>query len=76
MSVISHLNSISVKINLNNGYNYQTGEINSVTVYLGSLNPATYDAAKVLAVIDALEACLTKTISSIQEVRTSTLYDD
>lgn len=73
---ITLLNSISIKINLNNGYNSANGNIQTVPVYLGPLNHAHYDPDKVLAIVDGLERCLSKTVSSVQEVRTSTLYED
>ena len=76
MAVTSTLNKIAVKMNLNNGTDPQTGEVNTVSVNLGSLNPETYDSAKAMAVAEAIAPCLTKTLYSVQEVRTSTLTNN
>ena len=73
---VTQLDSISVRINLNNGYNSTTGNIQTVPVYLGTLNPANYDADKVFPIVDRLERCLSRTVSSVQEIRTSTLRED
>ena len=73
--ISSTLNAISVRLNLNNGYDYQTGQIKTVSAFLSSLNPNTYDAQKVMNIVGAISTCLTKSIYSVQEIRTSTLTD-
>ena len=75
MAVITTLEKIAVKMLLNNGTDSQ-GNLKTVGVSLGSLSTSGYDASKVLAVVDAIEGCLTKTVSYVQEVRTSTLTED
>lgn len=53
-----------------------TGQVSkTANVSLGTLttNMANYDDAKALAVANALSACLTKTLYSVEKVTTSTL---
>ena len=71
--VTSTIEAISVRLNLKNGYNSQTGSFNTVPAYLGNLNPHSYDQDNVLAIADALAPCLSKTIYSVQEIKTSTI---
>lgn len=73
MAVVATLNKVAVKMNLNNGTDPQTGEVRTVAVNLGSLNPQTYDSAKAMAVAEAIAPCLTKSLYSVQEVRTNAL---
>jgi hypothetical protein len=73
MAVVATLEKIAVKMNLNNGTDPETGEVQTVSVNLGSLNPQTYDSAKAMAVAEAIAPCLTKTLYSVQEVRTNSL---
>lgn len=75
MAVTTQLENIAVKMLLNNGTDAQ-GNTKTVSVNLGSLSTTGYDATKVLAVVDAVENCLSKTISAVQEVRTSLLSDE
>lgn len=75
MAVTTTLTKIAVKMNLNNGTDPQTGDIKTVSVSLGALNPTTYDAQKVMNIVGAISTCLTKSIYSVQEIRTSTLTD-
>ena len=74
MAVTTTLDKIAVKMNLNNGTD-SSGNVKTVSVNLGSLNPSTYDASKAMAIIAAIAPCLTKTVYSVQEVRTNTLTD-
>ena len=76
MAVTSTLEKIAVRMNLNNGTDAQTGEVKTVSVNLGSLNPTAYNAQKVMNIVEVLAPCLTKSVVSVQEVRTSTLTDD
>ena len=75
MAVVSTLEKIAVKMLLNNGQDEQ-GNTKTVSVNLGSLNPTAYDASKALAVVAGIIPCLSRTLSSIQEVRTSTLDEE
>lgn len=68
----STLVKVLVKMNLNNGTDSQ-GNVKTVSVNLGSLNPTTYDADKALAIADKLEDILSKTIVSVNEVKTATI---
>lgn len=72
MAVITTLDKIAVKMNLNNGTDSQ-GKVKTVSQNLGSLNPETYDAQKVMNIVEGLMPCFTKAVRSVQEVRTSTL---
>ena len=74
MAVNTTLDKIAVKMNLNNGTDSQ-GKVKTVSQNLGSLNPTNYDAQKVMNIVEGLVPCLTKSIYSVQEVRTSTLTD-
>lgn len=74
MAVTTQLDKIAVKMNLNNGTDAQ-GNVKTIAQNLGSLNPETYDAAKVMAIVEGIIPCLTKSVYSVQEVRTSTLMD-
>ena len=76
MAVITTLEKIAVKMNLNNGTDPTTGEVKTVAVSLGSLSTTGYDAAKALAVASAIEGCLSKTIYSVSEVKTSTISEE
>ena len=71
----SSLHSVSVFMRLNNGTDAQ-GNVKTIGISLGSLNPATYDPDKVLAIVDKVENCLTKTVVYVQEFKTSTITND
>lgn len=73
--VRSTLDAISVRFNLNNGYDSQTGQIKTVSAFLSSLNPDTYDPQKVLNIASAISNCLIKSIYSVQEIKICTLHD-
>lgn len=75
MAVTTQLDKIAVKMNLNNGRD-SAGNVKTVALNLGSLNPTNYDAAKAMTVTEALSGCLSKSLYSVQEVRTSTLIDE
>ena len=66
------LRKISVNIQLNNGTDTY-GQDRYVSISLGNLSEENYDADKVYSVIEALAPCLSKTVSSVNEVRVSTL---
>lgn len=71
--VTSIVNDISVRLNLRNGYDPQTGDIKTAPVYLGNINPDTYDPDKVLTIAEYIAPCLTKSLYSVQEIKTSNL---
>ena len=71
MAVSTTLASVSVRMDLYNGYNAQTGEVKTVPVYLGPINPNTYDPEKALNIASAVSQCLTKTLYRTYEVRTN-----
>ncbi len=66
------LTKVAVQLRLNNGTDSQ-GNVKTVGLSLGNLSTANYDADKALAVARLLSPCLTKTVSRVQEVKTSTL---
>ena len=68
----SILQAIRVSLRLDNGVDSQ-GNTKTVGVSLGTLNKATFDADKVLAIANALEPCLNKEIDSVQKTEVSTL---
>jgi hypothetical protein len=69
----SILNSVSVRLNLNNGFDHQTGQINTVAIYLPRINTENYDPDKALVIAEALAPCLTKSLYSVQEIKSSTI---
>lgn len=75
MAVTATLTKAAVKMNLNNGTDAQTGEVKTVAVSLGSVNPTTYNAQKAMNIVNAIAPCLTKSVYSVHEVKTSTLTE-
>ena len=73
MAVYASLEKVTINMILNNGMNYTTGEIKTVPIYLGTINPANYDPDKAMAIAQAIEPCLTKPLYHVQEVKTSIL---
>ena len=71
----STLEKVAVRMNLTKSTDPQTGEVRTVGVNLGSINPAAYDADKALAVTKKVKNCLTKALYSVTEVRTSTISE-
>lgn len=69
---ITALRKISVNVKLNDGTDSH-GNTKYVSVTLGNLSEENYDADEALAIVTALAPCLTKTVSSVEEVRVSTL---
>lgn len=76
MAVVKTTDKIQVKMLLNNGTDPSTGEIRTVSVNLGTINPATYDADKAMAIAMAVENILTKPLYTLQETVTSSLVED
>ena len=75
MAVTTTLNKVSVNVKLNNGTN-ANGTAKTLSLSLGSLNKAAFDASKAMAIVDLLEPCLEKTLHSVEKVEVSTLADD
>ncbi|MBQ3402265.1 MAG: hypothetical protein IJG65_02675 [Synergistaceae bacterium] len=66
------LTKISARVNLNNGTD-SSGNVKTVSLGLGTMSLTGYDAGKVYAISQLLAPCLTKTVYSVEEVRTSTI---
>ena len=69
---ISTLRKVSVNVKLNDGTDAE-GKARYVSLSLGNLSEENFDADKALAIVTALAPCLSKTVSSVEEVRVSTL---
>lgn len=74
MAVISNLTSTKINIMLNNGT--KDGKVKTLTVSLGSLNNDRYDNQKAMNIVNALEACLAKSVYEVIKVETSKLTND
>ena len=74
--VTSTIDAVSIKMNFINGIDAQTGQTNTVPVYLGDINPATYDPDKAWAICSNIKRCLAKALYSVQEIKTSTISND
>ena len=68
----SMLQKISISIRLDDGVDSQ-GNTKTVGISLGNLNKNTFDADKVLAIANALEPCLNKSIDSVLKTEVSIL---
>lgn len=68
----SILEKVTVNVRLDDGVDSQ-GNTKTVSQSLGSLNKATFDPDKALAIANALEPCLTKTIDSVAKTEVSLL---
>lgn len=71
MAVVT-LKKIAVNVKLNNGTDSE-GNVKLVSVSLGNLSEENYDADEALGVVTALAPCLSKTVSSLEEVKTATI---
>lgn len=74
MSVVSAIKKITVNVKLNNGT--KNGTVNTLTVSLGDMNEAGFDAQKVMNIVNVLGDCLDKPVYSIEKVEVSTLSED
>ena len=70
----SVLKKVSVSIKLDDGTDSQ-GNPKTVSVSLGSLSKDSFDADKALAIVDALEPCLNKSVSSVEKTEVSTISE-
>lgn len=75
MAVTENAVSDRVNINLNNGAD-EDGNVKTVALNLGSLDGDNWDATKVMNIVDALEACLSKVVYSVSHVKTTTMVQD
>ena len=66
------LKKVSVNIKLDNGTDAD-GKQRTVSVFLGNFSKDNFNADKALAIINALEPCLSKTVYSVDMVQTSTI---
>ncbi len=60
---------------LNNGRD-EHGNVKTVRVNLGSLSREGWDAAKAVAVTNALSSCFSKTLYEVNHIRTSTITEE
>lgn len=68
----SSIDKITVNVKLENGTD-EAGNIKTVSVSLGNLSEDNYNADKALAVVSLLAPCLSKTVSSVEEVTVKTI---
>ncbi|MBQ7170347.1 MAG: hypothetical protein IJR63_10650 [Synergistaceae bacterium] len=66
------LKKVSVNIKLDNGTDGE-GNQRTVSVPLGTLSKDSFNADKAIAIIGALEPCLSKTVYSVEKVEVSTI---
>lgn len=64
MAVVT-LKKVTVNLVLNNGTDSQ-GHVKTVNSSLGNLSETNYDDDKALAVVSALQPCMSKTLVSVQ----------
>lgn len=72
MAVTETLESLSSRMRLSNGQT-STGAVKTVNVSLGTLDKNAWDPDKAMAIANALEPCLDKSIYVVDKVATSTL---
>lgn len=68
------LRKIAFRVLLDNGTDAQ-GNVKTVGISFPALSNSGYDAAKALAIANALEGCLTKSIYSCEQVNTSSVTE-
>ena len=68
----ANVRSISVSIRLDNGTDAQ-GNTKTVGVPLGGLSKDNFNMDKVLAISDALEPCLSKSVERVEKTEVSTI---
>lgn len=71
MAVVT-LRKISVTAKLDNGTDSQ-GKARTVNLKMSGISKDTYVDDKMLAVVSALEPCLSKTVNSVEKAVTSTV---
>ena len=75
MAVTETPKKVSVSVRLNNGVD-SSGNVQTVSVSLGSLSTTGYDNAKALAVAEALEDCLSLSVYSVEKTYVTTIEDE
>ena len=75
MAVTERMEKNVARMLLNNGTDTQ-GNVTTVTVNLGTLSDTGWDAEKAFNIMEAIEACLTKTIYQKQHVLTNRLVEE
>ena len=75
MAAIVTSESVAVNILLNDGVT-AAGSVKTVSISLGSLNKAAFDADKVMAIVNLLSPCLAKNVEQIVKIETSQIEDD
>ena len=68
----SALKKVSVNIKLDNGTDGE-GNQRTVSIALGTLSKDNFNADKAIAIIAALEPCLSKTVYAIEKVEVSSI---
>ena len=66
------LKKVSVNVKLDDGTD-SDGKQHTVSIALGTLSKDNFDADKALAIINALEPCLTRDLVSVEKVEVSTI---
>ena len=75
MAAITTLEKVAVSLKLNNGTT-ATGKLKTVSLSLGKLNKAAFNADKVMAIVNLLSPCLAKNVEQVVKTETSQLEDD
>lgn len=75
MAVASTVNKMSCTLKLNNGTD-ASGNVQTVSTSLGTMDKAGWDATKVLAITDALEDCLAKSIYGVYQDVQNLIYEE
>lgn len=78
MAVTRTLNKATCRLKLNNGTDPSTGQIKTVNQSMPSITPEynkTTDDDKLMAIIEALAPCLTKSIYNVEFIETYGLSD-
>ena len=73
MAAVATTTKISVSLKLNNGLDPESGVQRTASLSLGSLNKATFNADKVMALVGVLMSCLNKEVLSIMKTEVSSL---
>lgn len=76
-SVTEDVTKNSIQVKLNNGTT-ESGKVATVNAGFPTLNTtdtSTYDAQKVMNIVEALATCLTKSVYAVQHTQVSNLSD-
>ncbi|MBQ7217037.1 MAG: hypothetical protein IJS39_13760 [Synergistaceae bacterium] len=75
MAATATTTKIAVNLKLNNGVS-STGNVKTVSVSMGKINKAAFDADKALAVSSLIGQCLTKQVYYLEKVEYSAIEND